>query len=65
MQNNGSGKEFLSLRSLYHRDMRIAALEQSSAETEKIIADARSDRLKHLEEVYPVSYTHLTLPTKA
>ena len=32
--------------------MRIAALEQSSAETEKIIADARTDRLKHLEEVY-------------
>ena len=32
--------------------MRIAALEQSSVETEKIIAEARSERLKHLEEVY-------------
>ncbi len=32
--------------------MRIAALEQSSAETEKIIAEARTERLKHLDEVY-------------
>ena len=34
------------------RDARIAALEQSSVETEKIIADARHERLQHLEEVY-------------
>ena len=32
--------------------MRIAALEQNSADTEKLIAEARSDKLKHLEEVY-------------
>ncbi len=32
--------------------MRIAALEQNSAETEKIIAEARTERLKHLDEVY-------------
>ena len=32
--------------------MRIAALEQNSADTEKLIAEARTDKLKHLEEVY-------------
>jgi DNA repair exonuclease SbcCD ATPase subunit len=34
------------------KDARIAALEQSSVETEKLIAEAHTDRLKHLEEVY-------------
>ena len=32
--------------------MRIAALEQNSEDTEKLIAESRTDRLKHLEEVY-------------
>ena len=34
------------------RDARIAALEQSSAETEQIIADVRTEKYKHMEEVY-------------
>lgn len=35
-----------------HRDARIAALETSFAETEKILADARVERLAHLDEVH-------------
>ena len=34
------------------RDARIAALEQNSTETGKVIAEAKTDRLKHLEELY-------------
>lgn len=34
------------------KDARIAALEQSSVETERLIAEARTERLQHLDEVY-------------
>ena len=37
---------------IYSREIQIAALEQSTKQTEKLISDARDDRLKHLEEVY-------------
>ena len=36
----------------YFREIQMAALEQNSKETEKLISECREDRLKHLEEVY-------------
>ena len=33
------------------KDARIAALEKNSAEAEKIIAEARSDKMKQIEEM--------------
>lgn len=34
------------------RDAKIAALEKTSQESEKIIAEARSDKLRQMDEVY-------------
>ncbi len=34
------------------RDARIASLEQSSLETEKLVAEARSDVMKQMDEVH-------------
>lgn len=36
----------------YFRDAKIAALEKTGQETEKLIAEARSDKLKQMEEVH-------------
>lgn len=46
------------------KDARIAALEQGSAETEKILAEARTERLKHLEEVYQANRKAAQLEAK-
>jgi hypothetical protein len=35
-----------------HRDAKIAALEKTSQETEKLIAEARSDRIRQMDEVH-------------
>lgn len=37
---------------LYFRDAKIAALEKTGQESEKLIAEARSDKLKQMEEVH-------------
>ncbi|XP_067669621.1 angiomotin-like isoform X2 [Haliotis asinina] len=34
------------------KDVRLAALEKNSAETEKLIDEAKSEKLKHMEELY-------------
>jgi hypothetical protein len=34
------------------RDARLAALEQSSLATEKLMDDARIEKLRHLDELY-------------
>lgn len=34
------------------RDAKIAALEKTSQETEKLIAEARSEKIRHMDEVY-------------
>jgi len=34
------------------RDAKIAALEKTSQESEKLIAEARSDKLKQMDEVH-------------
>jgi hypothetical protein len=34
------------------RDAKIAALEKTSMESEKLIAEARSDKLKQMDEVH-------------
>ena len=44
--------------------MRIAALEQNSEDTEKLIAESRTDRLKHLEEVYKANRKSAGLEAK-
>jgi hypothetical protein len=44
--------------------MRIAALEQHSEDTEKLIAESRCDRLKHLEEVYKANRRAAALEAK-
>lgn len=36
----------------YFRDAKIAALEKTGQESEKLIAEARSDKLKQMEEVH-------------
>jgi len=46
------------------KDVRIAALEQTSAETEKLIAEARTERLRHLEEVYQANRKCAELESK-
>lgn len=35
-----------------HRDAKIAALERISLESEKLIAEARSERLRHMDEIH-------------
>lgn len=35
-----------------YRDAKIAALEKTSQETEKLIAEARSDKLRQMDEVH-------------
>lgn len=40
------------LRKKIFRDAKIAALEKTGQESEKLIAEARSDRLKQMEEVH-------------
>lgn len=37
---------------LIFRDAKIAALEKTSQESEKLIAEARSERLKHMDELH-------------
>lgn len=37
---------------IYLRDAKIAALEKTSQETEKIIAEARSEKIRHMDEVH-------------
>lgn len=34
------------------RDAKIAALEKTSQETEKIIAEARNEKIRHMDEVH-------------
>lgn len=34
------------------RDAKIAALEKTSQETEKLIAEARSEKIRHMDEVH-------------
>ena len=46
------------------RDVRIAALEQNSVETERMIQEARSEKLKHLEEVYTANRKSAELEAK-
>lgn len=36
----------------FYRDAKIAALEKTGQESEKLIAEARSDKLKQMEEVH-------------
>lgn len=37
---------------IFHRDAKIAALERTSQESEKIIAEARTERLKHMDDLH-------------
>lgn len=46
------------------KDVRIAALEQNSVETERMIQEARSEKLKHLEEVYTANRKSAELEAK-
>ncbi|XP_046369226.2 angiomotin-like isoform X2 [Haliotis rufescens] len=39
------------------KDIRLAALEKNSAETEKLIDEAKSEKLKHMEELYQANRT--------
>ena len=55
---------FIDYCLLFFRDARIAALEKGSVETEKIIAEARTDKLKHLEEVYQANKRSAELEAK-
>lgn len=34
------------------RDAKIAALEKTSQETEKLIAEARTEKIRHMDEVH-------------
>lgn len=36
----------------FFREARLAALEKSSAETEKLIDEAMTEKLRHMEELY-------------
>lgn len=36
----------------FNRDAKIAALEKTSQETEKIIAEARNEKIRHMDEVH-------------
>lgn len=36
----------------FSRDAKIAALEKTSQETEKIIAEARNEKIRHMDEVH-------------
>lgn len=35
-----------------HRDAKIAALEKTSQDAEKLIAEARSEKIRHMDEVH-------------
>lgn len=37
---------------MLHRDAKIAALERTSLESEKLIAEARNERLRHMDEIH-------------
>lgn len=43
---------YLLTTTIYCRDAKIAALEKTSQETEKLIAEARSDKLRSMDEVH-------------
>lgn len=43
---------FNNVFSLFSRDAKIAALEKTSQETEKIIAEARNEKIRHMDEVH-------------
>lgn len=47
----GYVREFLR-KSFICRDAKIAALEKTSQETEKIIAEARNEKIRHMDEVH-------------
>lgn len=36
----------------FYRDAKIAALEKTSQETEKLIAEARTEKIRHMDEVH-------------
>ena len=46
------------------RDARIAALEMSCHDTERLIEESRTDRLKHLQEVYQAKMSTAELEAK-
>lgn len=37
---------------LFFRDAKIAALEKTSQDAEKLIAEARSEKIRHMDEVH-------------
>ena len=47
-----------------YRDARIAALEMSCHDTERLIEESRTDRLKHLQEVYQAKMSTAELEAK-
>lgn len=42
----------IKLLSLVNRDAKIAALEKTSQDAEKMIAEARSEKMRHMDEVH-------------
>ncbi|XP_064638236.1 angiomotin-like isoform X2 [Lineus longissimus] len=46
------------------REARIAALEQNSAESERLIAEARTEKMKHIEEVYQAQRKSAEMETR-
>ena len=42
----------MKLFSVLNRDAKIAALEKTSQDAEKLIAEARSEKMRHMDEVH-------------
>ena len=54
----------MKLIQIFCRDAKIAALERNSHENEKIIAEARNDRLKHMDDMHQANKKFTELETK-
>lgn len=37
---------------MYFRDAKIAALEKTSAESERLMAEARNEKIRHMDELH-------------
>lgn len=37
---------------MFYRDAKIAALEKTSAESERLIAEVRSEKIRHMDELH-------------
>lgn len=50
--HNVSMKKSCLISRIFQRDAKIAALEKTSQDAEKLIAEARSEKMRHMDEVH-------------